>query len=111
MRVIAESEGRIFVALDVERPAELVSAFPGRLFPCLVWDHGTRLSDEDRWAMAVALLDSGCRYAVCGGARCEDWHDAVDAAFVAKHIDDPDEVLDEIHVMTTWHDGESADEV
>jgi hypothetical protein len=81
MRVITESEGRTFVAVEIERPEEFVSPFPGELYPCLVWDHGSRFSDEDRLVLAQALLESGCRYAVCGGARCEDLHDAVNAAF------------------------------
>jgi hypothetical protein len=31
--------------------------------------------------------------------------------FVAKHLDDPDEVREATHVMTTSHDGESPDDV
>lgn len=62
------------------------------------------------------MLGGGCRYAVCGGLHCEEWHDAVDNEFLKKHIDDPDEVLpdevlDESHVMTTWHENEPAEDV
>lgn len=111
MRVIAETEGRTYVALDIEWPDQFVSPFTGALFPCLIWDHGSRFSEEDRSVLARALLESGCRYAVCGGLGCEAWHDAVDIELVKKHLDDPEEVLEKIRVMTSWHNDESADDV
>ncbi|MBM0107825.1 hypothetical protein JM946_24080 [Steroidobacter sp. S1-65] len=111
MRVIAESQGRIYISVEIERPDEFASPFPGALFPCLIWYHGSRFGAEERSALARALLEGGCRYAVCGGVRCKDWHDAVDSEFVKNHMDDPDEALDEVHVMTTWHENESADDV
>ena len=35
----------------------------------------------------------------------------VDTEFVRQHMDDPDEVREAVHVMTTWHADESADDV
>jgi hypothetical protein len=57
------------------------------------------------------LLEGGCRYAVCAGADCEAWHDAIDLEFVKLHSDDPEHVINTVHVMTTWHQGESPDDV
>jgi hypothetical protein len=83
----------------------------GHLFPCLIWDHESCLVDVERSVVANALLQTGCRYAVCGGESCEAWHDAVDEEFVTEHLDDPVETQDAAHMLTTWHTGESPDEV
>lgn len=42
-------------------------------------------------AFASQLMKAGCRYAVCAGSECEDWHDAFDYAFVRDHLDEPEE--------------------
>jgi hypothetical protein len=111
MDVLAENEGKIYRAIAVDGPGGFVSPFPGALFPCLIWDHEGRFTDADRSAVAKALLEAGCRYAVCGGESCEAWHDAVDTEFVRQHLADPEDVREAVHVMTTWHDGESPDDV
>jgi hypothetical protein len=56
-------------------------------------------------------LESGCRYAICAGENCEAWHHAIDSHFVQQHLNDPDEVWQAVHVMTTSHAGETPDEV
>ena len=81
------------------------------MFPCLIWDHEGRFTDSERREVATALLEAGCRYAVCGGENCEAWHDTVDMAFEKLHLNDPEHVRDAEHVMTTWHDRESPDDV
>ena len=111
MDVLAESEGKVYGAFVIDSPEDFSSPFNGTSFPCLIWDHGSRLSDEERSAVARALLDSGCRYAVCGGECCERWHDAVDEAFVMQHLGDSEDVRDAVFVMTSWHDGESPNDV
>lgn len=111
MEQIAENEGRIYASLTIERPEEFVTPFPGSLFPCLIWDHRGDFSPAQIAAVAGALLDAGCRYAVCGGKRCEAWHDAIDVVFVERHLDDPEERRESMNLMTTWHDGEGPDDV
>jgi hypothetical protein len=111
MDILAENDDRIYGAVTIDRAAGFVSPFSGHLFPCLIWDHEGRFVDVERAAVAKALLEAGCRYAVCGGERCEAWHDAVDEEFVAEHLDDPEETQNAAHVMTTWHSGETPDEV
>jgi hypothetical protein len=88
-----------------------VSPFPGTLFPCLIWDHDGRFTEAKRLVVAQALLQAGCRYTVCGGENCEAWHDIVDMEYVMQHLDDSEEVREAMHVMTTWHDDESPDDV
>ncbi|MCW1915716.1 hypothetical protein OJ996_19170 [Luteolibacter sp. GHJ8] len=56
-------------------------------------------------------MEAGCRYVVCGGQDCEDWHDAVDMAFVLANADEPGGADAAPLVMTTWHEKESPDEV
>jgi hypothetical protein len=111
MDVLAEKDDKIYVRATIDRSDAFTSPFSGALFPCLIWDHDGRFTDTARSAIAKALLEAGCRYAVCGGQNCEGWHDAVDAEFVRAHLDDPNDVHESAHVMTTWHDGESPDDV
>jgi hypothetical protein len=111
MDVLAENDGKVFWRATIDRPGAFTSPFSGALFPCLIWDHDGHFTDTARSAIAKALLEAGCRYAVCGGRNCAGWHEAVDAEFVKAHIDDPKDVWESAHVMTTWHDGESPDDV
>ena len=111
MGTISNCDGRLFVALRAEQPAEVkVPAFPGP-FPCLIWDHLGLLVEAERRSIAACLLDAGCRYAVCGGANCSEWENAVDFEYIARHLAEPDEALDESHVMTTSHKNEDIDDV
>ena len=111
MSVLVENEGKTYVAMVVDAPGDFVSPFPGALFPCMIWDHDGRFTEAQRGEVARQLLQSGCRYAVCGGRSCGAWHGTVDEEFVQQHLDDPDETLDDVHVMTTSHAEESPDEV
>ena len=111
MDVLAESEDKIYGAIAIDGPEGFAFPFPDALFPCLIWDHDGHFTEPQRSTVARVLLKSGCRNAVCGGQSCEAWHDDVDTAFVQQHLDDPEELREAAHVMTTWHDGESPDDV
>lgn len=111
MFLLADDSGKLYFTLSIKRADAFVSPFPGEHFVCLLWDHDGRFTSDERAAVAVALLDSGCRVTVCGGKQCEAWHDAVDEEFVMQHLDDSKEDRADPFVMTTWHDGESPDEV
>ena len=111
MDILAEKDGRIYGVIGIERPAAFDSPFADVLFPCLIWDHGGGFTDAQRSEVARALIEAGCRYAVCGGANCEAWHNAVDSEFVKQHLDDPDVDAQAVHVMTTSHEHESANDV
>ncbi len=111
MNVLAEREGKTYVAMVIDAPGDVVSPFAGALFPCMIWDHDGRFTAAQRTEVAKRLLQAGCRYAVCGGQDCEAWHDAVDEEFVRQHADDPAETLDAVLVMTTWHADESPADV
>ena len=111
METVAEHLGKTYRSVAVRQSDNLESIFTGFAFPCLIWDHGSRLSSEERFEFVKKLLAAGCRYFVCGGAECELWHDIVDEEWVSQHFDDPPDVQAAAHVMTTWHEGESPDDV
>jgi hypothetical protein len=110
MEVIAETPEKTFAAITIDQPS-FSAPFEGVLYPCLIWDHDGGFTHVERRAVAKTLLEAGCRYAVCGGLNCEAWHDAVDIEFVERHLHDAEDVRDAVHVMTTWHEGESPDDV
>ncbi len=111
MNVLAENDGKIYARAAITGPDGFTSPFSGLPFPCLIWDHDGRFTDAGRLAIARDLLEAGCRYAVCGGQSCEAWHNAIDEVLVEAHLGDPDDVQDAAFVMTSWHDGESPDDV
>lgn len=111
MNVLAERDGKIYGAMAIDAPGDFASPFPGVLFPCMIWDHNGSLTEAQRTEVAKQLLQAGCRYVICGGRDCEFWHDAVDLEFVRQHVDDSEATRDAEHVMTTWHEDESPDEV
>jgi hypothetical protein len=111
MQVLTETESRTVYVASLGNPADFRSPPGNGPYPCLIWDHVGSWSIEQVGAIATALLTDGCRYAVCGGSRCERWHDTIDEIFVQMHLDQPEAVLDAEHVMTSWHDGELPDEV
>lgn len=108
MDLLAERGSRRFYHLALGAP-DGFAPFDGNPFTCLLWDASGASSDDERGRLAAALVESGCVYAVCGGADCEAWHDAVDEAFAALQVEG--RVPDDRMVMTTWHAGESARDV
>ena len=87
---------------------DLVAPFSGEEYVCLVWAADNTFDEAARMRIVGALIDSGCRYVVCGGVDCEQWHDDADVAFskleVCSNADVP-------FVMTTWHHNESIEDV
>ena len=111
METIAEHGGKAYYAITINRGDAFVSPLAAFPFPCLIWDHDSHCSQDQRVDITKALLASGCRYVVCGGTECEAWHDTVDLEWVREHLDEPDDVQAAAHVMTTWHNSETPDEV
>ncbi|HWW11539.1 MAG TPA: hypothetical protein VN018_03410 [Brevundimonas sp.] len=66
---------------------------------------------EEAWRDRIGdwLITSGCLYMMAWGQQAVEWHDSVDWALLTIH--DFNEVPDDEHVMTTWHDDESLAEV
>lgn len=111
MDLILEHSGRCYFRQVIRCSAEFEEPFGGRPYPCLVWTHEEVVADDERWALAERIVASQCRYAVCGGRECEAVHDAVDSAYIRPFLDPATADLERPMVMTTWHEGESFDEV
>jgi hypothetical protein len=110
MRPSFEHQGRRFYRLAITRAAEFVAPIPDRPFACLLWSHSPLRKDE-RADLAARLIASGCRYAVCGGSESEALHDDIDSAFIRPVMELAPEAEGRGLFVTTWHDGESAEEV
>ncbi len=78
-------------------------------YPALVWNSEPGVAVEQITAVIRKLYTSGCRYVVAGGVNCERWHDIADEEFVSQFVSDADQ--DENFVMTSWHEGESPEDV
>jgi hypothetical protein len=107
MRRNASSSDRLIASVTIDPTETTCSPYGGAPFACLVWSHARDVPPEERARVASVLLEAGCRYVVCGGYDCEAWHDAFDEEIAVRSLDDPTAPL----VMTTWHEGESAEEV
>lgn len=107
MELIVDLGGRRYWWDGLERLADFRPA-PGAPYTCLLWDAVGAWGPAERAALARALLESGCRYVVCGGASCERWHDDVDELAAERTAlggnDGP-------FVGTTWHAGETPEDV
>jgi hypothetical protein len=103
--------GRRFFCQTIIRPVDFVVPFGGETYPCLLWVHTPSFAPEDRYVLADLVTESGCRYAVCAGNECEALHDDIDSAYIQPFTQQDPEAEDRALMMTTWHEGESPDEV
>ncbi len=73
-------------------------------YACLVYATepvtGEEMAEISEW-----LISSGCKYAVCGGTDCSQWHDAIDMADIEK---DPSFAHT---IMTSWHAEETVEDI
>ncbi len=111
MRLLFEHGRKRFYEDTLAEPVILRLPFDGLPFVCLIWDHVGDWIAGAKEEIGRQLIRGGCRYVVCGGRDCEGWHDNVDYAFVTEHLDEPEEKLDALHVMTSWHADEWPEDV
>lgn len=66
---------------------------------------------EQAWRDRIGewLVRSGCLYMMAWGQEAQQWHNSVDWALLRIH--DFEDIPDDKHVMTTWHDDEPLAEV
>ena len=105
--ISSPSQRRVLVG-QVHSAAEPVDSFAGEVYVCVLWATENGFSQAERRELATRLMQSGCRYLVCGGIDCEQWHDEADLAWVCLGLDAPAAIPT---VMTTWHTGETEEEV
>jgi len=78
-------------------------------YPALVWNTTPGVKTEEIASVMRRLIANGCRYIVAAGAECERWHDIADEQFFAQFPTEPER--DANVVMTSWHAGESPEDV
>lgn len=109
MHLIAEKGSARYVQLVLDAPEDFEPPFTSEPYTCLLWDTCGDAGTEARARLARRLIESGCVYVVCGGETCERWHDVVDETAVTLQVSG--EIPADHVVLTTWHEGESSDEV
>lgn len=109
MIFIAERGSEQYHHLVLGSPADFRAPFDARPWTCLLWDAAGTADGEERARLSADLVASGCVYAVCGGIGCEAWHDALDEALIG--LQEAGRVPDDHFVATTWHEGETVDDV
>ncbi len=108
MSLLLRHDGREYHRLALARPAAFATPFEPRPYPCLLWDHGGDWTPEERDALTRSVIATDCRYAVCGGAGCERWHDEIDESFIQMV---PEKESDERFIITSWHTAQPPLEV
>jgi hypothetical protein len=93
----------------LNRPFDFRSPWPRAEFALLLVIRASDVSAKEQWALSAALVEQGCRYAVCVGIECSTWDDSIDYVCVRAEIEGrrPESRL----VMTTWHENESMEDV
>ena len=78
-------------------------------YPALVWNTMPGVKTQEIASVMLRLIANGCRYIVAAGTECERWHDIADEQFLAQFPTEPER--DANFVMTSWHAGESPEDV
>ena len=78
-------------------------------FACMLWNAEGQVEDGERALLSRHLIHAGCTFLVAGGVDCEAWHDAADREFL--NLDLTGSEYDRRFVVTSWHHGESFEEV
>ena len=100
------------MALQVSHPDNAFEIDASTPFACMIWDTDSGYSVNEMSGVAEAVLHAGCRYVVCGGSKCELWHDIFDEVQVEISLKvDQDQLQDFPLVMTTWHTDDPPAEV
>ena len=106
--LLTSSRGQDVFHISLNSPYSLDrSPFDGAEFVVLIINNDPAISPDDQYALSLALVRAGCRYAVCIGHNCSTWDDSVD--FANMEVDH--ELTDSKFVMTTWHENDTPDEI
>jgi hypothetical protein len=108
---ITANDGRRILIRQLSASDDLGIPFGGETFVSMIWAADGTAGETDRTTVVRTLIDTGCRYIVCGGVNCEQWHDDADLVWVNLDLQSDPSRSEMPFVMTTWHNGESVDEV
>ena len=106
--LFTSSRGQDVFHLCLTPPYSLGSPpFAGADFVVLIINNDDAISPDDQYALSLALVRAGCRYAVCVGHNCSTWDDSVDYA----NIEVDPELTKERFVMTSWHENDTPNQI
>ena len=108
MELLASTDRQEVWIDELRRPYSLASPFAGMEYVCILFANDELTTKAEQNLISERLIETGCKYAVCAGHNCSSWDDSVDMAHLAMYDFNPPE--DE-HVMTTWHENESVEEI
>jgi hypothetical protein len=96
---------KIISIVTIQKPSDTSSIEVKTPFACLLYSNQEKVSSNEMESIANWLVNSGCRYAVCAGLKCSEWHDTIDTADTIRdpHIQNL--------IMTTWHKNETVEDV
>lgn len=89
----------------LEKPFDTSSIEVKIPFACLLYSNQDNVTHDEMMSVANWLVSSGCRYVVCAGLNCSEWHDTIDTADIIR---DPST---QNLIMTTWHENETIENV
>ena len=107
MELLATRDEKQIWFHELSRPYRCDVPFPGELYVCILFANDETISNEEQAAVSEQLVRTGCRYAVCAGYECSSWDTSVDTAYIATDRS----LADETFVMTSWHEGDSVEDV
>ncbi len=89
----------------IQKPFDTSSIEVKIPFACLLFSNQEQLSGNEMESIAKWLVASGCRYVVCTGLKCLDWHDIIDMVDIMHNPNTQN------LIMTTWHENETVEDV
>jgi len=89
---------------ELTRPYKFRTPFEGGGFALLLYVVDKDISKNEQIEVSDAIVEQGCRYAVCAGHKCGDWDDMIDWSVLERNNFKSN---DETDVMTSWHENES----
>lgn len=94
---------------SLKRPFDVSNIKIEAPYVCLIYSNQENVYNDEMEIISNWIISSGCRYAVCAGIHCSEWHDAIDIAYI---VSDPNySPPDSRFIMTSWHTGESLEEI
>lgn len=84
----------------------------GEFFPCLIWAYST-VSTDNKKELITSLINSGCKFFICGDYDYQSWENAADDIIVSmaleKSLENPN--FDNSPMTTTYKGGPDVDAI
>lgn len=109
MQLVKRNAERVLWEGRLERPFSFSSPFADAPFVVLLVVEDQAITPDEQMRISQQLIHQGCRWAMAFGNDASSWDDSIDYAHIFSYPDysPPDDA----HVMTTWHDKDTLDEI